>query len=108
MDKAPESITSWAGKDGAFNRAPSQFRNAISKQAGAEFPPEKGRYHLYVSYACPWGQFGMFFFSRIGVDQCKAHRTLIVRKLKGLEEIIPYTSVHWEMLEKGTQCFAHV
>ena len=30
-----------------------------------------------------------------------AHRTLIVRKLKGLEEIIPYTSVHWEMLEKG-------
>ncbi|KAL8916502.1 MAG: hypothetical protein Q9208_008480 [Pyrenodesmia sp. 3 TL-2023] len=84
MDKAPESITSWAGKDGAFNRAPSQFRNAISKQAGAEFPPEKGRYHLYVSYACPW-----------------AHRTLIVRKLKGLEKIIPYTSVHWEMLEKG-------
>ena len=31
-----------------------------------------------------------------------AHRTLIVRKLKGLEEIVPYTSVHWEMLEKGT------
>jgi glutathionyl-hydroquinone reductase len=30
-----------------------------------------------------------------------AHRTLIVRKLKGLEEIIPYTAVHWEMLEKG-------
>ena len=30
-----------------------------------------------------------------------AHRTLIVRKLKGLEDIIPYTSVHWEMLEKG-------
>jgi glutathionyl-hydroquinone reductase len=30
-----------------------------------------------------------------------AHRTLIVRKLKGLEEIIPFTSVHWEMLEKG-------
>jgi len=31
-----------------------------------------------------------------------AHRTLIVRKLKGLEAFIPYTSVHWEMLEKGT------
>lgn len=30
-----------------------------------------------------------------------AHRTLIVRKLKGLEDIIPYTSVHWEMLDKG-------
>lgn len=32
-----------------------------------------------------------------------AHRALIVRKLKGLEEFIPYTSVHWEMLEKGVQ-----
>ena len=31
-----------------------------------------------------------------------AHRALIVRKLKGLEDIIPYTSVHWEMLEKGS------
>ena len=31
-----------------------------------------------------------------------AHRTLIARKLKGLEEIIPYTAVHWHMLEKGT------
>ena len=56
----------------------------MSKKPNAHFPPEKGRYHLYVSYACPW-----------------AHRTLIVRKLKGLEDIIPYTSVHWEMLEKG-------
>lgn len=37
-----------------------------------------------VSYACPW-----------------AHRALIVRSLKGLESILPYTSVHWEMLEKG-------
>ncbi|KAL8769977.1 MAG: hypothetical protein Q9209_004224 [Squamulea sp. 1 TL-2023] len=84
MDKAPSSITEWADKSGHFNRKPSQFRNAISRQPGAEFPPEKGRYHLYVSYACPW-----------------AHRTLIVRKLKGLEDIIPFTSVHWEMLEKG-------
>ncbi|KAL8866106.1 MAG: hypothetical protein Q9198_009040, partial [Flavoplaca austrocitrina] len=85
MDKAPSSITQWADKkSGAFNRAPSKFRNWISRKPDAEFPPEKGRYHLYVSYACPW-----------------AHRTLIVRKLKGLEDIIPYTAVHWEMLEKG-------
>lgn len=35
-----------------------------------------------------------------------AHRTLIVRKLKGLEDIIPYTSVHWEMLEKGASSFS--
>lgn len=57
MGKAPESITNWADKkSGAFNRAPSKFRNFISKEPGAEFPPEKGRYHLYVSYACPWGE----------------------------------------------------
>lgn len=31
-----------------------------------------------------------------------AHRALIVRKLKGLEDVIPFTAVHWEMLEKGT------
>lgn len=79
-----QSITNWADKSGEFKRGLSQFRNHVSKQSGAEFPPEEGRYHLYVSYACPW-----------------AHRTLIVRKLKGLEAIIPYTSVHWEMLEKG-------
>ena len=40
---------------GEFKRGQSQFRNHISKEPGAEFPPEKGRYHLYVSYACPWG-----------------------------------------------------
>ncbi|KAL9095329.1 MAG: hypothetical protein Q9163_006511, partial [Psora crenata] len=79
-----KSITEWADKSGEFKRGQSQFRNWISKKPGSEFPPEKGRYHLYVSYACPW-----------------AHRTLIVHKLKGLEGIIPYTSVHWEMLEKG-------
>ncbi|KAG9238512.1 putative glutathione S-transferase omega-like 2 [Amylocarpus encephaloides] len=78
-------ITNWVApgdKSGEFKRGQSQFRNFIQK--GGEFPPEKGRYHLYVSYACPW-----------------AHRTLIVRQLKGLEDIIPYTSVHWHMQEKG-------
>ncbi|KAI9844204.1 MAG: S-glutathionyl-(chloro)hydroquinone reductase [Thelocarpon superellum] len=82
-----EKITNWVDpKDtsGEFKRGQSSFRSFISNEAGAEFPAEKGRYHLYVSYACPW-----------------AHRTLIVRKLKGLEEIIPYTSVHWHMLDQG-------
>ncbi|KAL2854536.1 glutathione S-transferase [Aspergillus pseudodeflectus] len=80
-------ITDWvnpADKSGEFKRQVSSFRNWISREAGAEFPPEKGRYHLYVSYACPW-----------------AHRTLITRKLKGLEEIIPYTSVHWHLGSGG-------
>ncbi|KAG9241823.1 glutathione S-transferas-like protein [Calycina marina] len=85
MKMTEGKITNWVDpkdKTGEFKRGASQFRNFIKK--GGEFPPEAGRYHLYVSYACPW-----------------AHRTLIVRKLKGLEEVIPFTSVHWSMLEKG-------
>jgi putative glutathione S-transferase len=86
-NKSGSGILNWVkpgDKTGEFKRQQSAFRNWISKDPGAEFPPEKDRYHLYVSYACPW-----------------AHRTLIVRKLKGLEEIIPFTSVHWSMQEKG-------
>ncbi|KFZ03008.1 hypothetical protein V502_11315 [Pseudogymnoascus sp. VKM F-4520 (FW-2644)] len=82
-----QKITNWVDpkdKSGEFKRGASVFRNSISREAGAEFPAEKGRYHLYVSYACPW-----------------AHRTLIVRKLKGLEDIVPFTAVHWHMGENG-------
>ncbi|KAL6244764.1 S-glutathionyl-(chloro)hydroquinone reductase [Rhinocladiella similis] len=68
------------GKKGEFVRPATQFRNFISREPGARFPPEPNRYHLYVSYACPW-----------------AHRALIVRKLKGLESLISVTSVHWHM-----------
>ncbi|OAF56308.1 S-glutathionyl-(chloro)hydroquinone reductase [Pseudogymnoascus destructans] len=82
-----QKISNWVDskdKSGEFKRGASVFRNSISREAGAEFPAEKGRYHLYVSYACPW-----------------AHRTLIVRKLKGLEDIVPFTAVHWHMGENG-------
>ena len=48
------------------------------------FKPASGRYHLYVSYACPWAQ-----------------RTLIVRKLKGLEKAISFDVVHWLLTDKG-------
>ncbi len=65
-------------KDGAFNRTASVFRDWIKKDGSTPYAPEKGRYHLYVSYACPW-----------------ASRTLMVRKLKGLEDVIGYSNVDW-------------
>jgi hypothetical protein len=52
------TITDWVkpgDKSGEFKRQVSSFRNWISSDPNAEFPAEKGRYHLYVSYACPWG-----------------------------------------------------
>jgi putative glutathione S-transferase len=73
----------WASKDGKFHRAESQFHYQIGNNC---FPAERDRYHLYVSLACPW-----------------AHRTLVFRKLKGLEELIPITVVHPHMLDQGWQ-----
>lgn len=55
-----QKITNWVDpkdKTGEFKRGQSQFRNFIQNKEGAEFPAEAGRYHLYVSYACPWGEF---------------------------------------------------
>ena len=75
---------------GRFERHKSQFRNWITPDgsAGPEgkagFKAEAGRYHLYVSYACPW-----------------AHRALIFRKLKGLEDMIGVSYTHWFMGENG-------
>ncbi|KAI0760529.1 glutathione S-transferase [Fomes fomentarius] len=68
--------------DGSFNRPPSSFRNTIEK--GGKHEPEKDRYHLFVSYGCPW-----------------ATRTLIVRKLKGLDDIIGLTAVVPHLTENG-------
>jgi len=75
---------------GRFKRQDSAFRNWVTADGSAGpsgeagFKAEAGRYHLYVSLACPW-----------------AHRTLIFRKLKGLEEIIPVSVVHWHMGREG-------
>lgn len=68
--------------DGSFKRAASSFRNFIENDG--KFTPEKGRYHLYVSYACPW-----------------ATRTLITRKLKGLEDFIAVSTVSPHMGAQG-------
>ena len=68
---------------GSFKRASSVFRNKISSNHST-YLPETNRYHLYVSYACPW-----------------AHRTLIFRKLKNLENHISVDYVHPDMLEMG-------
>lgn len=75
---------------GRFERSAAAFRNWLTPNgepgpAGQPgFPAEADRYHLYVSYACPW-----------------AHRTLIFRELKALQELIPVSVVHPEMLEHG-------
>ena len=62
-------VVSRVGKDGHFKRPDSKFRSWISSEPGAEFPPEKDRYVLYLNLGCPW-----------------AHRANIVRSLKGLED----------------------
>ncbi|WP_417878699.1 glutathione S-transferase family protein [Vibrio sp.] len=69
---------------GKFVREDAGFRNWIENKPGATFQPESGRYHLYVSLACPW-----------------AHRTLIMRELKGLTDHIDVTVVSPDMLENG-------
>ncbi|MNJ06970.1 Glutathionyl-hydroquinone reductase YqjG [compost metagenome] len=66
-----------SSKDGAFQRESTQRHNQLPAA-------EAGRYHLYVSLACPW-----------------AHRTLIFRKLKGLENLIDVSVVSWLMSENG-------
>ncbi|OUS05123.1 glutathione-dependent reductase [Rhodobacterales bacterium 52_120_T64] len=76
--------------DGRFVRRAPQFRNWITADGSAGptgeagFKAESGRYHLYVSLACPW-----------------AHRTLIFRALKALEETISISIVHWYMADQG-------
>jgi putative glutathione S-transferase len=69
---------------GAFKRSDSAFRHQVSAEPGARFPVEAGRYHLYVSLACPW-----------------AHRTIIFRKLKRLEGVVSLSVVDPLMLEQG-------
>ncbi|MEN5093523.1 glutathione S-transferase family protein [Pseudomonas protegens] len=79
-----------SGKDGTFQREQAQRRHWVTADGSpgpsgeGGFAAEAGRYHLYVSLACPW-----------------AHRTLILRKLKGLEQLIDVSVVSWLMRENG-------
>ena len=75
---------------GKFERQASRFTQQISNAADSQFKPEAGRYHLYVSLACPW-----------------AHRTMIMRKLKQLENVITLSVVKPEMLENGWEFGEH-
>jgi putative glutathione S-transferase len=75
---------------GRFVRTEAQFRNWITPDGRpgptgeGGFPAERGRYHFYVSFACPW-----------------AHRVLIYRKLKGLEDLLPLSAVNLYMGVEG-------
>jgi glutathionyl-hydroquinone reductase len=85
QEREPETT-----KDGHFERGETAFRNWITPDGrpgptGQDgFRAVAGRYHLYVSLACPW-----------------AHRTLIMRALKGLQTIIPISVTHWLMADHG-------
>jgi len=64
------------GQDGSFERQQSAFRRWVTADGSSGLPAEPGRYHLYVCYACPW-----------------ASRTVIARRLKGLEDVISMSPV---------------
>ena len=91
QEQEPEADKTDAARgSGRFERAQTTFRNWVTPDGrpgptGSDgFSAAPGRYHLYVSLACPW-----------------AHRALIMRALKGLEQIIPVSVTHWLMAEQG-------
>ncbi len=89
-EQEPAAPKADAKPTGRFERSAAAFRNWVTPDGrpgptGSDgFDAMPGRYHLYVSLACPW-----------------AHRTLIMRALKGLEQIIPISVTHWLMAEQG-------
>src|SRR4029079_14003437 len=85
-----ESFDKTRMQDGRFNRPATKFRNWVTPDGSpgpsgvGGFTAEPGRYHLYVSLACPW-----------------AHRTIIFRRLKRLENIVSMSITSWHMGEQG-------
>jgi putative glutathione S-transferase len=80
MAQFPEEQT----KSGVFKRQEDVFRDWVKRDGSTPYKPERGRYHFYVSLACPW-----------------AHRTIILRKLKELEDVIGMTVVDPVRDERG-------
>ena len=82
-ETAPQLVGETA-PGGAFKRQENVFRDRITADGSSGYKAEPGRYHIYVSLACPW-----------------AHRTLIVRNLKGLEDVVSASSVDPIRDERG-------
>lgn len=74
----------WANEQGKFVRSSTSFRDRVTADGSSGFGAEAGRYHLYIAWACPW-----------------AHRTAIMRKLKGLEDVIGLSAVGSYMGDDG-------
>jgi glutathionyl-hydroquinone reductase len=89
--KPRDSLDETSAK-GEFQRRDSAWRNWISNDPDAQFPPESGRYHLIVAMACPW-----------------AHRTLITRSMKGLQDCISISVVHpiWQRTKPDVEGDKH-
>ena len=84
-EKVASGVQKMTNQRGEFVRPATSFRSFVTKDGSSGFPAESGRYHLYAANACPW-----------------AHRTLIVRRLKGLEGCISLNVVDYRRdQEKG-------
>ena len=84
MSRDVATIARERNEAGAFVRQRSSFRDRVTADGSSGYPAAPGRYHLYVSLACPW-----------------AHRAVVLRRLKGLEDAIPMTVVDPLRDERG-------
>ena len=84
MSSIPAQFPRETDQQGSFVRQPSRFLDHVCPNGTTNYPAEAGRYVLYVSYACPW-----------------AHRTIILRRIKRLEDVVPMVVVNPYRDERG-------